>query len=297
MIWTFSFANKSTFHQRKFKEISEDYDKFKIRKQRKRGILMVEKFLFYIDSFEQERMIRVYLPKNYHKAGENYPVLYMHDGQNVFDDNEAIGGISLGLEDYLDENGLETIVVAIDQNSEERINEYCPWAHGEYSKQILGHASPLGGKGKQYVDFIVNVLKPFIDNKYRTLTDRTAMAGISLGGLVSTYAMCRYPQVFKNVAVLSSAFYRNQEEIEQLLQDSDLSSIETFYLDCGTREAKEDELISKEFTASNKAIYEILMAKIPNTKFEIINDAEHHYRFFRERVPEIFTFLIAANSR
>ena len=252
---------------------------------------MLEIFPLYINSFEQERLIRIYLPKNYGREKQSYPVLYMHDGQNIFQDNDAIGGTSLKLENFLDENELEVIVVGIDQNSEERINEYCPWGNGEYSKKILGQESLAGGKGTQYVDFIVNELKPYIDNKYRTLKDRTAMAGISLGGLISTYAMCRYPQVFRNIIVISSAFYRNQEEIEKLLRDSDLSKIESIYLDCGTKEAGDEEAISKEFLASNNAIYEILNGKIKNAKFEVIKGAEHNYLAFRERVPEIFKFL------
>lgn len=252
---------------------------------------MIKKFLIRMSELNQDRLIRVYLPPNYNKEDKSYPVLYMHDGQNVFNEEDAIGGISLGLEDYLDENKLEVIVVGIDQNSEERINEYCPWVNGEYSKKILEKASSSGGKGAKYIEFIVMELKPFIDKNYRTLKDITAMAGISLGGLISTYAACRYPQVFNKVAVLSSAFYRNQEEIEKLLQNSDLSSIERFYLDCGTKESGDEELISKEFLASNKAIYEILREKITNTKFEIVNEGEHNYLFFRGRISDIFSFL------
>ncbi|SMQ77506.1 Predicted hydrolase of the alpha/beta superfamily [Bacillus sp. OV166] len=255
---------------------------------------MLEIFPVYITPFEQERLIRVYLPKNYNKENKRYPVLYMHDGQNVFRDNDAIGGKSLELENYLDEIGLEVIVVGIDQNSEDRKNEYCPWVSGEYSKKILGYTSSEGGKGTEYIDFIVNELKPFIDNKYLTLKDRTAMAGISLGGLISTFAACRYPHIFTRVAAVSSAFYRNQEELEKLLKSSDLSSIEDFYLDCGTKEASGEALISKEFVASNNSIYEILREKISNVKFEIINDAEHNYFFFRERFPKILSFLVSA---
>lgn len=120
------------------------------------------------------------------------------------------------------------------------------------------------------------------------------MAGISLGGLISTYAMCRYPQVFKSIAVLSSAFYRNQEEIEKLIQDTDLSLIEGVYLDCGTKEAGYEDVINKEFLASNRAIYELLKEKIPNAKFEIINDAEHNYLSFRERIPKLISLIIAS---
>ncbi|WP_050614600.1 alpha/beta hydrolase [Bacillus testis] len=253
---------------------------------------MLEIFPVYMTSFKQDRLIRVYLPKNYNEGRKKYPVLYMHDGQNIFNDDDAIGGTSLELENYLDKNGLEVIVVGIDQNTKDRINEYCPWINGEYSKKILGHVSTSGGKGIEYVDFIVNELKPFIDNKYRTLKDNTAMAGISLGRLITTYAMCRYPQVFKNIAVLSSAFYRNQEEIEKLIKDSDLSLIKRIYLDCGDKESGNEEIINKEFLASNKTIYDILKKKVTSTEFAIIIDAEHNYSFFRERVPKIFSFLI-----
>ena len=148
---------------------------------------MLETFHIHMTSFKQDRQIRVYLPKSYNEEKKKYPVLYMHDGQNVFNDNDAIGGTSLELEKFLDENGLEVIVVGIDQNTNDRINEYCPWVNGEYSRKILGHVSTTGGKGKEYVDFIVNELKPFIDKNYRTLKDHTAMAGISLGGLITIY--------------------------------------------------------------------------------------------------------------
>lgn len=253
---------------------------------------MLEIFPIHMSSFNQERLIRVYLPKSYSLENKQYPVMYMHDGQNVFNDDVAINGVSLNLENYLDEQQLEVIVVGIDQNPEERFNEYCPWVNGEYSKKILGPESiSTGGKGAQYIDFIVNELKPFIDQKYLTLADRTAMAGISLGGLISTYATCTYPQIFKNIAIFSSGFYRNQEEIEKLLMRSDMSLIESFYLDCGTKEAGDNEQINTEVLSSNRAIYEILKEKISNLRFEIIDDAEHNYMFFSNRVPSVFTHL------
>ncbi|KGR77999.1 alpha/beta hydrolase [Ureibacillus manganicus] len=252
---------------------------------------MFEKFPIYMTLFKQERQIRVYLPKNYNNENRNYPVLYMHDGQNVFNDQEAIGGNSLKLEDYLDEHESKVIVVGIDQNSEERVNEYCPWVRGDYSKNIFGRESVLGGKGKEFVDFIVNELKPFIDNKYRTIKDQSAMAGISLGGLISIYAMCRYPEVFRSIAVFSSAFYWNQEEIEKLIETSDLSMINSVYLDCGTKEAGDDERINREFLSSNKVVYELLKEKLPSAKFVEIQDAEHNYLTFRERVPKLLPFL------
>lgn len=256
---------------------------------------MLETFQAYISSFKQERSIRVYLPKSYSTAKKSYPVLYMHDGQNVFQDLEAIGGKSLDLENYLDANELDLIVVAIDQNPEARIDEYCPWPSGEYSKSILGKESTEGGKGMHYVDFIVSELKPLIDGNYRTVRDQTAMAGISLGGLISVYAMCRYPHIFKHIAALSSAFYRNQEEIMKLIEQTDLSLVESVYMDCGSKEAGADTEVNEKFLASTQSVYELLKEKIPSTRFEIIDDAEHNYSYFKERVPSIFRFFASSN--
>ncbi len=253
---------------------------------------MLEKFTVYIPPFSQERVVRVYLPMGYHEAKRQYPVLYMHDGQNVFEDHDAVGGASLGLRDFLDKCELDVIVVAIDGNpiKEDRVNEYCPWTGGEFSQMITGQNSEFGGKGGAYIEFIVSELKPLIDRSYRTIEYNTAMAGVSLGGLISTYAACRYPEIFSKVAVLSSAFWRNQEEMEQLIKKSSLSGIEQFYLDCGTSETN-DEWINRKFFESNQSIYELLGRKIENTRFEVVEGAEHHYSFFRKRVPDMMTFL------
>ena len=244
-------------------------------------------------SFKQDRTIRVYLPSTYLNEKKRYPVLYMHDGQNVFRDEESIRGVSLRVGDYLDETGLEIIVVGIDLNTtgQERVNEYCPWVNGEFSKKLLGQACSSGGKGEAYLDFVVNELKPLIDQKYRTLENDTSMAGISLGGLISTYAACRYPLIFSKVAVLSPAFYRNQEEIEKLIRNSDLSAIERYYMDCGTKEAGQEEEISEIFLGTNQAVNEILREKVPNLKFTILDDFVHDYSDFKKRIPEVLSFL------
>ncbi|CRK82069.1 alpha/beta hydrolase [Neobacillus massiliamazoniensis] len=254
---------------------------------------MLEKFQVYMTAFNQERRITVYLPKSYNQYERHYPVLYMHDGQNVFEDEDSIRGTSLGLKDYLDEIDLEIIVVGIDLNTtgEERVNEYCPWINGKLSKKILGYESPTGGKGEAYLDFIVHELKPLIDQKYRTLKDHTSMAGISLGGLITTYAVCRYPKIFKRAAAISPAYYRNQEEIVKFIKSVDLIAVERFYMDCGTKEAGKEEEISKIFLDLSSEVYKILKGKIKNTKFHIIEDAEHDYAFFKKRIPEIMSFL------
>lgn len=253
---------------------------------------MVEKFHIFMSSFIQERMIRVYLPMGYHESNNRYPVLYLHDGQNVFEDEGAIKGVSLGLKDYLDQNKVEIIVVAIDLNpeGEERINEYCPWVNGAIAEKIIGHPVSAGGKGEQYLEFIVNELKPLIDSKYRTIKDHTSMAGISLGGLISTYAACRYPQIFKRIAAISPGYYRNQEELEVFVRNSDLSGIERFYMDFGTQEIR-DVKLNNEFTEMIQSIYEIVSSKIADTRYETIQNGEHNYTSFQKRIGEVLSYL------
>lgn len=244
------------------------------------------------EKLQDERVVRVYTPKSYQKSEKRYPVLYMHDGQNVFRNDNAIGGISLELEHYLDENNMDIIVVAIDQRSEERKNEYCPWENGAYSKPFLEDKTPsFGGGGSGYIEFIVGELKPHIDKTYRTQKSHTAMAGISLGGLITLYAACTYPHLFTNIVLLSSAFYANQEKIEKLLETTDLSALTTLYMDCGTSEAGCDSTISHEFLASNQAIADKLSEKISVVTFNILEGEEHNYLSFQKRVPELFRFL------
>ncbi|WP_308787617.1 alpha/beta hydrolase [Planomicrobium stackebrandtii] len=245
-----------------------------------------------IKAFQQERRIQVYLPSGYQLGQKHYPVLYMHDGQNVFRNDEAIGGTSLELEKYLDETRLDVIVVAIDQNSQKRKNEYCPWENGAYSKQFLETDFPsFGGKGAKYIEFIVDELKPCIDAKYRTLENRTAMAGISMGSLITVYAACRYPKTFNYLILFSGAFYANQEKIEELVAGTNLSEIRSLYMDCGSSEAGRGTFISKEFLASNRAVYKAVKKKVPIADFKVQEGEEHHYRSFKKRVPKLFTFL------
>lgn len=264
---------------------------------KKRWWFEMESFQIVSSILKNNRLIRVYLPKSYSKSeSKRYPVLYMHDGQNVFQDKDAIGGVSLGIEEYVEKNEIDVIIVAIDQVVEERKNEYCPWVSGEFVRYLTDSSDSYGGKGKQYIEFIVQELKPTIDSNYRTISSNSLMAGISLGGLITIYAACKYPHVFRTIICLSSSFWPNQEKIEKLIDESDLTLIKSIYLDCGTNEAGEGTRLSDEFIKSNQIIYRKLKDKIPNTRFVVIPDAEHSYRFFKRRKRELFLSLQKSNK-
>jgi len=152
---------------------------------------------FVIPQLGRTRRIWVYLPRGYETAGKRYPVLYMHDGQNLFDNATSFAG-EWGVDEAMDSIRTACIVVGIDNAGVKRMNEYNPNNTKQYGK----------GEGKAYLSFIVNNLKPFIDKKYRTVKDKqhTYMAGSSMGGLISFYAGLYYPGVFGALGIFSPSF-------------------------------------------------------------------------------------------
>jgi predicted alpha/beta superfamily hydrolase len=255
---------------------------------------MFEHFNVTITPFNRERTVRVYLPKGYeNETSKRYPVLYMHDGQNLYKDEDASYGMSWGISDFLDESGMELIVVGIDcAHGTQRLDEYAPWVSKELGEIFTEEKREIGGEGKEYIDYMVHELKPMIDRTYRTIPEETSMAGSSMGGLISTYAACVYPSIFKRVAAVSSAYWVNQKEIEELIRLSDLSAVERFYLDIGTAESTESADNQKNIDSSEK-VYKLLKDKIElsRLRFDVVEGAVHNELAWKKRVPEIFAFL------
>ena len=136
----------------------------------------------------KERRVRVLLPKNYEKdTDRSYPVVYFHDGQNVFYSKESYVGHSWKIIPAIKRNPdiSRMIIVAIDNDGLGRMNEYAAWKFQE--SNIPGQQ--FGGKGVEYAEFVMEVVKPFIDENYRTKSDRkhTAMIGSSLGGNITQW--------------------------------------------------------------------------------------------------------------
>jgi predicted alpha/beta superfamily hydrolase len=255
---------------------------------------MIQEFKIPIEQFGGiERQIRVCLPVGYEESDETYPVLYMHDGQNLFRDEDASYGVCWGLEDFLQETKTPLIIVGIDCNHEgfERLNEYGPWENPTVGPELLQIDGIYGGKGAAYIEFLLHTLKPLIDEKYRTKPDENLMAGSSMGGLISTYAACKYPHIFNRIASLSTAYWFNQNEIEDLVEKSDLSAIEKFYMDIGSEEDT-SKVDSDHYIRSSEKVYEIMKKKGIEVRFEVIEGAKHHESSWRERMPEIIHQLM-----
>ncbi len=157
---------------------------------------------FFIPQLNRERRIWVYLPPDYKNSSKRYPVLYVHDAQNVFDRSTSFSGewnVDETLNGLFDNGDDGIIVVGIENGGIHRIDEYAPFENPEYG----------GGEGAQYMSFIINTLKPQMDETYRTLPQRehTGIMGSSMGGLISLYGAIEYQQIFSKAAVFSPSLW------------------------------------------------------------------------------------------
>ncbi|MCL2050280.1 MAG: alpha/beta hydrolase-fold protein [Lachnospiraceae bacterium] len=162
---------------------------------------------------QRKRTIRVLLPKSY-DGKKRFPVLYMHDGQNLFDDELSSSGVTLGKWNInhemkgLEEEGFPAIIVGID-NGPERFSELCPdLPVNQDMVSMFGLPSGIKPTGHLYGKFITAQLKPFIDDNYMTLPDllNTAVGGASMGGLISLDILLRYPGVYSKAMVFAPYF-------------------------------------------------------------------------------------------
>jgi predicted alpha/beta superfamily hydrolase len=157
---------------------------------------------FYIPQLHCKRRVWIYLPANYYSSSKTYPVLYMHDGQNLFDNATAAFG-EWRVDETLDSIQKATkkyaIVVGIDHGNQQRLIEYNPYFSLDFGE----------GNGEAYTAFIVKTLKPFIDKKFRTkrTAKYTAVAGSSMGGLISTFMHVKHPEVFGTSGIFSPAYW------------------------------------------------------------------------------------------
>lgn len=235
---------------------------------------------FFIPQLNRSRRIWIYLPERYETTKKHYPVLYMHDGQNIFDDLTAFSG-EWGVDECLDsliQAGKQgCIVVAID-NGPQRLQEYNPFAFWEFGE----------GEGDRYLDFITETLKPFIDKKYRTLPSKenTIIAGSSAGGLISYYAMIKKPQVFGKAGIFSPAFWVAPAILP--LSDSLASKVDgKFFFYMGGQEGE------KHIT-DMVTIQELLGEKSAAMIYSVIDqEGMHQEKAWRKWFTEFYLWIMA----
>jgi len=227
----------------------------------------------------------VYLPPNYNGTSKKFPVIYMHDGQNLFDNTTSyIGewGVDEILNDLYKKTGKGFIVVGIENGQAERINEYTPWKNEKYG----------GGKGAVYVDFIVHTLKPYIDATYRTKPQQkyTGLMGSSLGGLISYYGGLKYPAIFGKIGALSTSFWFSKKVEDFTKEHGKIKKVKLFLLVGG----KEGE----DMVSGTNNIEKLLLEtgfKNKNLKKKINPEGKHNEAFWKSEFLEVISWLYKIN--
>ncbi len=261
-----------------------------------RGTLKVSRQL-YSPQLDNRREIVVYLPPSYAAGDRRYPVLYMHDGQNLFDAATSYAG-----EWYVDETmeglasqGIEAIVVGVPNNGPRRANEYIPFPWAEL----------VDAQGELYVNFLADTLKPIIDRDFRTLPGRehTGIAGSSLGGLISLYAFFRRADVFGLAGVFSPALRWGKEGIFPFVQQAAFAPGK-IYMDVGAAEgtglvtgsAHTQRSFADHYAQQVRRMNNLLRRKGYRSGETLLYVEEaggiHHESAWARRLPDALRFLL-----
>jgi predicted alpha/beta superfamily hydrolase len=232
---------------------------------------------FYSPQLDNRRTLLVYLPPSYHYSNDFFPVLYMQDGQNLFDAATAYGGVEWQVDETMEklaEEGREAIVVGVHHAGNDRIAEYNPFPFGRWA-----------ARGEQYVAFLTDTVKPLIDSTFRTQPGRwhTGILGSSMGGLISLYAFFRRPDIFGFVGALSPSLWLAQDEIYNYVRGRPFVD-GRIYLDHGTREN------------SAKPMRDLLRQKGyrmgQHLKYVAEKGAQHTESAWARRLPDALRFLL-----
>lgn len=239
--------------------------------------------LLDIPGLHRNRQIRLYLPPGYANSSKRYPVLYMHDGQNLFDDATAYAGewhVDETLNKLARSGKLELIVVGIDNGREKRMTELNPWTNWQADAP----------EGEEYAGFIVNVVKPLIDRQYRTKSDRanTAVMGSSMGGLISHYAILRYPQVFSKAGIFSPAYWTAPAGFTYFSTHHPATDARLFFL-AGGKESQSMVPDLQRVFASQYATG----TDNPNALLKIVAEASHNEGFWSAEFEQAVLWLFA----
>ena len=184
----------------------------------------------------ERRRAYVYLPTMYRtQPRRRFPVLYMFDGHNVFFDADATYGKSWGLAEYLDYTDTPLIVAAVECNHHHdngRLSEYSPF------DCVSPRWGSFPGRGATTMKWFTKSFKPLIDRRFRTIPDRehTFIAGSSMGGLMSLYAVTKYNHVYSRAAALSPSVWVEPQKLQKLIRTVPMEPDTVVYMDYGSRE-------------------------------------------------------------
>ncbi|MCX8148789.1 alpha/beta hydrolase-fold protein [Thermaurantimonas aggregans] len=239
---------------------------------------------FFMPPLNRSRRIWIYLPPHYTTNTDSFPVLYMHDGQNLFDQATSFAGewqVDETLNSLYNSMGKSIIVVGIDNGGAQRINEYSPWVNSQYG----------GGQGDQYMDFIVQYLKPYIDSAYRTQKSRnsTGMMGSSMGGLITYYGGLRNQETFSKLGIFSPSYWFSNQVWSYPASVGQKHPMRIYQLAGGLESngsvAQQIAQMKQTLVAAGFAEQEIQNKVVPN--------GQHNEAFWRQEFGEAVLWLFA----
>ncbi|MBK8600320.1 MAG: T9SS type A sorting domain-containing protein [Flavobacterium sp.] len=238
---------------------------------------------FGIPQLSTSRRIWLYLPPDYNTSTKYYPVLYMQDGQNLFDNVTSFSGewqVDETLNTLFNQGDYGAIVVGIDNGGGERLNEYSPWVNPQYG----------GGDGDDYAAFMANTLKPYIDANYRTRPEpaMNALVGSSMGALIATYGACEFPNAFRKVGNLSPAYWFALSNLNTYINSS-VSGLQDYrmYFVAGTNESA--TMVSNTNAVRNNLLAKGLTSANALTKFD--SYGTHTESYWRGEFGALYQWL------
>jgi len=233
-----------------------------------------------------QRDLIVYTPPGYDDEYlRHFPVLYLHDGQNLFDGATSFilgqdWHVGQTADLQIQSGAVEPLIIVGMYNTKARIREYTPT-----------HVPKLGGgRADRYAKFLMEEVKPFIDREYRTLSDprQTGIGGSSLGGLVSLYLGLKHSNVFGKIAALSPSVWWNQQVILRFAQATTVEPRPRIWLDIGTREGP-------RIVQEVERFRDVLLGKgwqlERDLHYERVEGAEHNEAAWAQRVAPFLQFL------
>lgn len=237
----------------------------------------VSQFSIHSPELNTSKKIWLYLLENYKNSKTKYPVIYMHDAQNLFDAKTSYVG-EWNIDEKLDSLHAKVIVVGIEHGGDKRTEELTPYSNEKYG----------GGKGENYTDFIVKTLKPYIDKNYKTEPDvnHTTIMGSSLGGLISMYAVLKYPTVFDKAGIFSPSFWYSDKIYDLAASSSPLKT--KIYFLCGDNESEEMVI---DLQKMKTTLLENEVISKQNLEVRIIENGEHNEKLWRNGFVGAYLWL------
>ncbi|MGM9941925.1 MAG: alpha/beta hydrolase [Bulleidia sp.] len=248
---------------------------------------MIRKISTWFSPGNQERKLHIHVPDDYDFTRDRYPVLYMFDGHNLFYDSDATFGTCLGMKEFLDGYDVKMIVVGIAcaQDDLQRAGEYIPY---HIQSRIYGD---FEGQGSKTVQWIVDELKPWVDENFRTCPFResTAIAGYSLGGMMALYTVIHQNRWFSKAAVISPSLTPAMDHFVNDIEHTDLSSDTLIFFSWGTAEGSPQDVALQQ---NNILKLEKLVQKQDVRTWLFRQEGgEHNEASWRHQLPVWMDFL------